>query len=365
MNRLQLIEKLSLCAPALAKTAFMPILNHFWFTGKHVIGFNDQIGIAVPFKTDFVGAVEGDLLLALLRNSRAKEFEMTPIGDNAQHLQIVGGPTKAKLAMLPPEGFMWSVPKLNPEKQIALGKQVEDFLYGIELVMLSVSGDTTIPDQMGITFIPEEGGVGLFSTNHASLSYSFYKLAKKWPARVILPSLFCTQLRALGKRSDISLEVSKNQVIAIINDVGDTKDPTILFTRCLESERPHDFGRQLDLHYTPKNKKTMIPLPSNLKLIAERAFLASQDKKQKVFTNLKVDAGRLNVFTDGVAQIRDVLKLDSHPNAELDITVQHLRTALGAYHSPIEAENGNFIITSRCVIMNQGESVYMLSERDE
>lgn len=366
MLRTDLIDRLSLAAPALAKTAFMPILNCFWFTGKHVIAHNDQIGICVPLKTDFKGAVEGELLLGLLRNSRAKEVWLSPIGESGEHLEVKLAGTKAKLGLNPPSAFIWDVPKLQPEKAIKLGNQVEHLLQAIDLVMLSVSGDTTIPDQLGITFIAEEGGVGLFSTNDATMSYSFFKLAKKWPARVILPSLFCNQLRAIGgKRSDIALEVHKDHVIATINDAGEKGDPIILFSRVIESERPHDFGRTLDLHYSPKVKKKMLPLPSKLKLVAERAFLVSQDKKGAVKTNLKVEGGKLTVFTDGSAQVRDSMDLEGHDDVSLDINVGFLRSAFGAYHSALEDENGTFIVTPACLIMQSGESVFMLAEKDQ
>lgn len=366
MLRLELLEKLSLAAPALAKTAFMPILECFWFTGTHIIAHNDQIGICVPFKTDFKAATKGELLLGLLKNSRAKDVDLSLAGEkDAEHLLLKAAATKAKLGLEPLGSHpLDGVPKINAEKALKLGKQAEDLLHAIDLVMLSVTGDTTIPDQLGITFIPEEGGVGLFSTNDASMSYSFFKLAKKWPTRVILPSLFCTQLRVLGgKNADISLEVRKDQVIATINDADDKGPPIILFTRVIESERPHDFGRTLDAHYTPKVRKQLLPLPSRLKLICERAFIVSQDKKGNVKTSFKVEAGNLAVFTDGSGQVRDTMPLDGHPDVALDVEVSFLRSALGSYHSALEEENGAFCVTPACVIMTSGESVFMLAEK--
>lgn len=366
-NRAELLDKLSLAAPAVARTAFMPILNCFWFTGSHAVAYNDQIGICVPLKTAFQGAVEGELLLGLLRNSRAKEVNLDQAGtDDAPHLQLHASQTKAKLGLEPPSAFIWDTPKPAPAKQIKLAKEkdVIALLDAIDLVMISVSNDTTIPDQMGITFIPEEGGVALFSTNHHSMSYSYVQLSKTWPHRVILPALFCQQLRSLGgKRREIGLEVGKDHVLAAISDVGDKEPPIMLFSRVLESERPHNFGKTLDAHYTAKVRKQMMPVPGQLKLATERAFLVSQDKKEKKPTTFTVKEGFLHMYTDGMGEVRDRIKLaDAHPEVDLSVNVQFLRDALGSYHSSIETENGKFFVTPDCIIMSQGESVYMLSE---
>lgn len=370
MNRVALVDKLSLVAPALAKTAFMPILNDIWFTGAHAKAFNEQIGVAVPLKTDFKGSVGGELLLGLLRNSRAKEAIMTPggkDGENDQHLALVASSTKAKLGLQPESAFegLWDTPKPNTAKQILLKteKQVSDLLAAIDLVMISVSSDTTIPDQMGVTFIPEDGGVGLFSTNHHSMSYNYVKLPKTWPHRVILPALFCQQLRSLGgKRKEIALEVYKDHVLALISDVEDKEPPIILFGGVLESERPHNFGKNLDHHFTAKARKMLVPIPAALKGIAERAFLVSQDKKEKKPTTLTVREGILHSYTDGLGEVRDRIKLEDHADAELPINVSLLRIALASYYSSIDTENGKFCVTPECLIMTQGEGVYLLSE---
>jgi DNA polymerase III sliding clamp (beta) subunit (PCNA family) len=236
-------------------------------------------------------------------------------------------------------------------------------LSAIDLVMIAVSGDTTIPDQMGVTFIPEEGGVGLFSTNHHSMSYNYVKLPKTWPHRVIMPALFCQQLRALGgKRKEIALEVYKDHVLALISDVEDKEPPILLHGGVLESERPHNFGKNLDHHFTSKARKMLVPIPAALKGIADRAFLVSQDKKEKKPTTLTVQDGMLHSHTDGIGEVRDKVKLEDHPDAELPINVSFLRAALGSYYSSIETENGKFCVTPECLIMTQGEGVYLLSE---
>jgi hypothetical protein len=195
------------------------------------------------------------------------------------------------------------------------------------------------------------------------MSDNYVKLPKTWPARVILPALFCTQLRSMGaKRKEIAIEVYKDHVLASISDVDDKEPPILLYSAVLESERPHNFGKNLDHHFTAKVRKQLQPIPAGLKGIAERAFLVSQDKKEKKPTTFTIAEGVLNSFTDGLGEVRDKLKVEGHADCELDINVGYLRTALGTYYSALETENGKFCVTPECMILSQGEGVYLLSE---
>jgi DNA polymerase III sliding clamp (beta) subunit (PCNA family) len=366
MLRIELIDKLALAAPALAKTSFVEMLSKFWFDGKRVIAHNDQIAICVPLKTAFKGAVDGDLLLGLLRSSATKQADFSVTDAEAMQLVINAGATKMKLPLYPETAFIWDPPIPKPAKQIKLTKEheVHGLLHAISRVMLSVSGDTTIPDHLGITFVPEADGVALFSTNDASLSYSYVELPQDWPLRVILPTLFCEQLVSLGgKRKDIALEVYRDHVLAVITDHGETKDPILLFSRVIETERPHNFMKTFKAHYTKAAKEIMLPLPSDLNMIAERAFIVSQAKKGVRPTNLSVKAGELTVLTDGSGLVNDKLELKDHPDVSLDIEVKFLCEALGAYHSSLKKENGNFCVTPECLIINHGDSVYLLAEK--
>jgi hypothetical protein len=44
----RLIAKLQMVEPARSANPILPILNHYWFTGKQLMAFNDTIALAVP-----------------------------------------------------------------------------------------------------------------------------------------------------------------------------------------------------------------------------------------------------------------------------------------------------------------------------
>jgi hypothetical protein len=65
----RLIRALETVEPALAINQLIPLLTHYWFTGKSLIGYNGSIALQVPFQTDFRGAVPGKVLELLKRGS--------------------------------------------------------------------------------------------------------------------------------------------------------------------------------------------------------------------------------------------------------------------------------------------------------
>jgi hypothetical protein len=65
-GRNDLIAKLRTVEPGRAiKNRRVPLLTHYWFTGERLMTYNEQIALAVPFATDFKGAVPGALLKSL------------------------------------------------------------------------------------------------------------------------------------------------------------------------------------------------------------------------------------------------------------------------------------------------------------
>lgn len=362
MIRTELLDKLSLCAPALAKTEFVKVLSHFCFTGSHVYAYNDTIGVLAPLKTDFKGAVSGEVLMGMLRQSRAVELELNEIDDNLQIKMGLKNPTKVKLGLMSPEEFVWDVPKAKPDLVIDISKRVKEFRECLESVMHSVSGDTTIPDQLGVTFVGESGGVALYSTNHHSMSYAHFDLGKgKWPERVILPATFCTLLYQIsgGRTESFTLEVHRGYVRVMVDGV-------MLFSRVIESERPFDFKGEFADTIPKKFDEQAVPIPSKVKLILERACIIADSKQQKnTPTSVTAQAGKLHFrcFAEDRGEVIDSSQIaDGHPDAKIPVEARHLRSVFDAYHSSVEGEeNGKLLITPKCVILARGEMIYILS----
>jgi DNA polymerase III sliding clamp (beta) subunit (PCNA family) len=362
MIRTELLRLLTLAAPALARTEFVPILSHFWFTGSKLIAYNDQIGVSVACKTDFKGAVKGDVLLGLIKQSRAREviFEEVEGG-----LQIKAGTAKIKLALEAPSAFLWKMPTPDPKHQITITKSAA-FLECLQMVMRSVSSDTTIPDKLGVTFMAEEGGVALYAADTESMSYAHFPLKTKWPARVILPALFCEHLNAVcaGTMEKITLEVHEDRVLAECEGVQ-------IYSRIIESERPLPFKETFDENYSAKSSKARVPIPSKMKLILERACIISDSKKEsKVQTAIRASEGKLYFSTksEDRGELSDSSQIgDGHPNVKVNVQARYLKVAYDAYHNAIPEQNGSMLITPRSFmfIKGDGQMLYMLAVSDK
>ena len=73
------------------------------------------------------------------------------------------------------------------------------FLYAVRHCLQSISSYATVPDQLGVTLIPDKSGLVVCSTNRATISYARLvpsPLALK--KRVILSTDFCEQMLRLA-----------------------------------------------------------------------------------------------------------------------------------------------------------------------
>jgi hypothetical protein len=93
-----LIAKLATVQPAVAINQMLPLLTCFWFTGRQLMAYNDAIALAVPYRSDFSGAVPGLLLPWLkLGYFNDRKFKITAAD---AHLQVTDDRTSFTLAML-------------------------------------------------------------------------------------------------------------------------------------------------------------------------------------------------------------------------------------------------------------------------
>src|ERR1700757_1851266 len=94
MLRKEILDKVQTVSPALANNDLVPVLSHLWFTGTSLMAYNDQIAISVPCKTDFKVAVPGATFISLLKNTIAKEIELSVANDE---MQIKAASSRLKL----------------------------------------------------------------------------------------------------------------------------------------------------------------------------------------------------------------------------------------------------------------------------
>lgn len=78
MKRTDLLEKLQLVEPAIARKDLVPLLSCFCFTGEHVYGWDDSVGIRAPCATPFAGGVRARVLSPFLSGTKHAEVDFEP-----------------------------------------------------------------------------------------------------------------------------------------------------------------------------------------------------------------------------------------------------------------------------------------------
>lgn len=345
MNREELVRKLEIVSPALADNDLLPVLTHFCFTGKQVVAFNDQIAIAAPLDVDgLVGGIPGKTLLALLRNSQAKDATIEPDGTN---IILKMAKAKVTLPILPKEAFIFETKLLKPEGNEIAVKDWKQLVKALGSCLLSVGTDTSVPDQLGVTIIPDGKTLQLFATNNHTLSYATVSLTKPAPfkQRVILPASFCRQVMAATKEP--YLEINKSHALL-------TSGKVTVFGRLLESDMPIQFMETLESHAPEKTMKALVTAPGTLKLALDRAVVITEGSTDKAKTLFQVQNGELVMISrTQQGEVIDRFNLNDHPDVKVRIEPKHLRSGLDFADQ--------MMITPRCVVLAKGTMLFLVS----
>lgn len=345
MDRSKLIDILSDVEPALAAKELVPVLSHFWFTGKTVMAYNDHIAISTPCSTDFKGAVPRTLL-SLLKTSKAKEVEFDVDGEN---MVVKAATSKFKLSVLPKEDFVFSMPATKdlPKLPVDAGR----FIQALEACMFSIGNDTSQADHMGVTLIRDDSTLMLFATDRATISHGSVAIKGKFAfsGRVIMPTDFCKELLRIAKgATELHMEITKEHVYVSHNG-------TQLFGRLVEPDTPMDFIALLDRLYPESAEKKLCAIPTKLLAILERACIVTDSAVDKTKMKVKVADGQAHfVSVSERGEVSDKLQVEArHPPVSCSIDPKRFRDGYGRFDA--------FLMTKDAVIMTKDAIVYLVS----
>jgi len=348
--RSEFVEKLLVAAPALASSSLVPIFTCFWFSGDSVMAFNDMIAIRVPCRTDFAGAVQGSTLLALLKASRAREVEMLAKGNE---LQIRAAGARLKLPVFPVEDFVFEMPK--PAAKDAASISAEAFRAGLAACLRSVSSDTSVADQLGVTVIPSAGALDLYATNDRTMTHARVATKKSpFQSRVVLSGQFCEQLlRLTTKDKQIALELHDDYALLSAGD-GVT-----LFGRLIEVDKPLDFAGVAKDHLPGNYVEAMCPVPARLPAALDRAVVVADTSVATGDTSMTITDGKIRLVTKSErGEASDGVAIGDHADAAVKINPALVRSALEFYDK--------ILVAKRCVVLMKGaDTTHMISSREE
>jgi DNA polymerase III sliding clamp (beta) subunit (PCNA family) len=319
------------------------------------MAYNDQIGMQVPMKTEFRGAVPGKFL-ELLKVRSEERLKIELVGSNNELVVKQGKRTNFRLVMLEPN-FIFAMPKAVRTDKLA-PKSMERLIDAIAHSLISVGRDTSTIEQLGITLEPKDGGeVTLYATDGATISRSKLKSGMiELAARAIIPTKFCEQMIALYR----ALPDSKDKDADFeIGTMGTTRyalfraGKTSLYGRLLESRNPLNFEGTVAYHLPRDHSSKLVEVPSALHAALERACIVCD--AQRRLTHIILDQGKMVLKSKSdTEEVTDELPYPHNGTGRLEVKVEPKLLK--------KAEDYNkMMIHGPCVIMAKGLSVYLVS----
>lgn len=301
--RLVLLKALDTLKPALATKDLVFELTHYFFTGKNILAYNDLIGLEIPFQTDFAGGLPGKLLLGVLEKSLAKDVELLE-GDKDSEMLLKAGNARVHLSLLPVDRVVWQFPEFNEQDSFKVDKALAEI---IGEMLISIGQNTSMPDQLGITFQlweSDERWLDLYSTDGNTLSWARIDQPENYRAsRCTVSEEFCKQFHVLCTGS-AQLIIEEDCALAKF------ENGIKLYGRLVDVPNPKDFGEKIDDLIPAPDK--LIAIPSRLKLAIERASIVL-DNLPGAPTEISIDRDkvlRLYAKPNSHIELRDAIRLE-------------------------------------------------------
>lgn len=356
MKRESLLEVLSIVDPAIAANDLIPVLTHYWFTGKEVMAYNDIVAISAPYKTEFKGAVRGALLGGILSKMGGGDVTFTK-EDSA--LVIKCGRTKLRVPLLPPDSFLFTFPEVDEDD--ALLSLTKKGKFGLtrafDICLQALSRRVSEPQRMGITVVPESSKkLTFYSTDSVTLSAAPITAEDHGlDKHVTMSKLFCESALKLMQRKDVggvALHLDSEYSMMTFND--DVK----LYGRLVDDPNPPKFKSIVE-NYLPKSKgNEMVAIPKELPAALERAYLVVHKALEPV-TKLRVLEGsdgkqilRISAKSE-TGEVTESIEIGDHPDVSLKIDLARFRECDLAKFDKIVFDAG-------CIVLASGRDMYHL-----
>lgn len=348
IDRVDLVDVLRRVQPAVAPSSVIPVLRCFCFDQRAVFAYDDSVAVHYPMPTGLAGAFQASVLLPWLAASKATSVKVTPEPtgkDAGASCTFTAGRSRLRLPMLPLSDSVFEMPELSGK-----GGELpwtEDLFSRLEAVTVTMGNDPTIPWQLGVTVVPREGRLTLFTTDNRAASRAEVELGRKgrgWGgAPVILPPRFCTMLLSFA-RSDkpASLSVTEDWVVARF------ESGMLLFARSVRDVRVTHY---LDLWKRIREsvaRSGAVEKPKGLERCLERSTVVLDAETR--WSTMRLAEGVLQVVTEGqVGRVRERVGMPGHPDIEMRVSPEMLLRVL--------PEAVRVCITNLAVYVERGDGV--------
>jgi len=315
MDRKKLVETLELASRALADSNLIPIFQCFAFTGETVLACNDNLAVVAPCQTDEAFAVNGGILLGLLKNSHSEDVEFA-FGEG-NDLMVKAGRSTFKLPWFPVEDFLFTPPTEPSPIRIPINEELID---GLTACLMTVSKDQAQAALMGICLTEKQHRVTLYSTDGDAISRYTTSCPAKGTFSYLINNSFCETViktfAAFEPKRGI-LGVSEDWAVANL-DAGSGLVYSV-YGRLIEPDNPIDYEDWIKK--TIKRPPQFIALPKGLEHALSRARVVADPESAK--TVMTVDANRVKLLTEtAMGVVRDTLAFGKHPGVTAAVSAE-------------------------------------------
>jgi DNA polymerase III sliding clamp (beta) subunit (PCNA family) len=316
MNRSNLVTTLELIQPALSDTDPVPMFQCFTFTGKHALAYNDRLCMITPCETQEAFAINGKILLGLLKNSHSDDVDFTKTDKN--DITIKAGKSRFKLPYFPEEDFLFKEPD---------GKAVFDLTLdatAFDACMITASRDLAQEALLGVTLKPGPDKTMAFYSCDGDAVTRYTLEAKAKDVSVRLPNEFCESFIRTFK--ELETEYASIKIIGDEWVRAEFNKNVVIYGRLLKLENPLD--HEALIAKTLKGKPVFKPVPKALDDALSRARVVADPESAK--TALEVTDGKLLLHTEThMGIINDSMVWREHAEVQADVSAALVQRAIG------------------------------------
>lgn len=260
IDRKELLEGLNKVLPVLNRNSFIEHSNEFIFTGRQIVGYNDQICISYPFKTDFSFSLPAEEFYKIISNI---DIDKLDINLKENKLEIKGAGLKSNINCNVDESILDVIDALGISKAKKESKEIsKNFIDGLKFCVFSASKDL---QQEALRCISIDNK---FITSTDTYRISQYKIKNNFDYPFLMPATSVEELIKYDVNKYF-LSKSKNWVY-FFNDDGVSFCSRLINT---------DFPSCIKL-FNGFNEDIEIKIPKDInKIISAAEILANGEKR--------------------------------------------------------------------------------------
>ncbi len=241
-----------------------------------------------------------------MERSRSKEVD-AKLSNSGKELSLKVSNANISLSLLETAAAVWEIPPFNENEAFEI---TDDFLRGMQSVLVSVGHDTSIPDQLGVTLQLIGDQLHFFSTDSKTLSWSYIpKPDNLFLDYAIFPLIFCQQMLNVCDAGSRLGRLTENTVLV------KTTSGRFIFSRLIESQRPLAYTEVVKQHMVPLDK--FVPIPEKLRLAVDRVICLFDGHVGEPAEILIAENWLQLHAQTPLGEVKDKIKLEGHDDAML------------------------------------------------